>query len=314
MHDDARRGEAPHLPRLGALAVEPRPARLIETDHWLRLHLLEQGVVDNRESLRDRVREIPQRLRGDDQAVTLEDPGLALERDVIQPLVDQDLDRERERIAAARQRTSDKSVATFKELVGDYRGTIVADALSTHAAGARDGRASCSPAAGRTSSGDSTKRCRIIRAPRALAWIGALYEIDRRGDGDVARVGELRRADAPPILADLRSWLFERVGDTHLSIGKACAYTLGIWDRLTRFVDDARIPLDNNATERAIRGPVVGRKNHNGSKSRRGTQVAATMYSILETAKLHGIDPAKYLDAAVIGADRGVALKPWEFA
>jgi Transposase IS66 family len=44
------------------------------------------------------------------------------------------------------------------------------------------------------------------------------------------------------------------------------------WDRLTRFVDDPRIPLDNNATERGIRGPVVGRKNHYGSKSRSGTQ------------------------------------------
>jgi transposase len=98
-----------------------------------------------------------------------------------------------------------------------------------------------------------------------------------------------------------------------LSIGKAAAYTLGIWDRRTRFVDDARIPLDNNATERAIRGPVVGRKNHYASKSRRGTQVATTVYSILETAKLHAIDPAAYMTAAVLAADRGELLLPWQF-
>jgi len=61
---------------------------------------------------------------------------------------------------------------------------------------------------------------------------------------------------------------------------------------------DPRIPLDNNATERAIRGPVVGRKNHYGSKSRLGTQVAATLYTVLETAKLHGVDPAAYLAAS----------------
>jgi hypothetical protein len=95
---------------------------------------------------------------------------------------------------------------------------------------------------------------------------------------------------------------------------KQAPYTLGIWDRLTRFVDDARIPLDNNATERAIRGPVVGPKNHYGSRSRRGTQVAATVYSLPETAKLHGIDPAAYLLAAVRAADRGEALLPWQYA
>jgi len=151
-------------------------------------------------------------------------------------------------------------------------------------------------------------------AERALAWIGALYEIDRRGEGDLARIAELRRTEAPPNLGEFKIWLLERAGDTHLSIGKAAAYTLGIWDRLTRFVDDARIPLDNNATERAIRGPVVGRKNHYGSKSRRGTEVAATLYTILETTKLHGIDPAAYLTAAVLAADRGEVVLPWQFA
>jgi Transposase IS66 family len=62
-------------------------------------------------------------------------------------------------------------------------------------------------------------------------------------------------------------------------IGKAAAYVVANWVRLTRFLDDPRIPLDNNATERAIRGPVVGRKNHYGSKSRRGTEVAAIFYT-----------------------------------
>jgi hypothetical protein len=87
-----------------------------------------------------------------------------------------------------------------------------------------------------------------------------------------------------------------------------------IWERLTRFVDDARIPLDNNATERAIRGPVVGRKNHYGSKSRRGTEVASRLYTILETCKLHDVDPAAHLHAAVIAGDHGEVLLPWQYA
>ena len=70
-------------------------------------------------------------------------------------------------------------------------------------------------------------------------------------------------------------------------------------------VKDARVPLDNNASERALRGPVVGRKNHYGSRSRRGTEVAALFYSLLETAKLCGVDPKAYLRAAALATLRG---------
>ncbi len=210
---------------------------------------------------------------------------------------------------------ADASAATFKSLVGDYTGTIVADALGTHEAGAREGPgivlAGCWAHVFRRF--DEAK-IDHPGAERALAWIGELYAIDHRADGDPSRLGELRRAEAPTILDQLRSWLFEYAGAKHLSIGGAAAYTLGIWERLTRFVEDARIPLDNNATERAIRGPVVGRKNHYGSKSRSGTEVAATLYSILETTKLHDIDPSAYLFAALESAGRGEVLLPWNFA
>ena len=74
------------------------------------------------------------------------------------------------------------------------------------------------------------------------------------------------------------------------------------WTGLTRFVDDPRIDLDTNAVERALRGPVVGRKNHYGSKSLRGTQVAALFYTLCETAKLAGVDPHEYLQRATEAA------------
>ena len=209
----------------------------------------------------------------------------------------------------------DKSAATFTDLVGGYNGTIVCDALATHGAGAR------------ASPGVMLAGCwaHVFRkfqeakpdhpeAERALAWIGALYEIDDRAGEDVAVRAELRRTEAAALLVDFKTWLWELATLTSLSIGKAAAYAIANWDRLTRFVEDVRVPLDNNATERAIRGPVVGRKNHYGSKSRRGTEVAATLYTVLETAKLHGVDPAAYLHAAITAADRGVALMPWEFA
>ena len=73
---------------------------------------------------------------------------------------------------------------------------------------------------------------------------------------------------------------------------------------LTRFLDDPRIPLDNNATERGLRGMVIGRKNHYGSRSQRGTEVAALFYSLIESAKLCGVEPKAYLLHATTAALR----------
>jgi len=77
---------------------------------------------------------------------------------------------------------------------------------------------------------------------------------------------------------------------------------LGLWPGLTRFLDDPRIPLDNNATERGLRGMVVGRKNHYGTRSKRGTEVAALLHSLIESAKLCGVEPKAYLLQAVRAA------------
>jgi hypothetical protein len=151
-------------------------------------------------------------------------------------------------------------------------------------------------------------------AQTALALIGELYKIDERAGNDIERRADLRRTKSAAVLAKLKEWLWSQAVLKTLSIGKAAGYAIANWERLTRFVDNPLVPLDNNATERAIRGPVVGRKNHYGSKSRRGTEVAAIFYSLVETAKLHDVDPAKYLLEAVRAADRGEILLPWQLA
>ena len=73
------------------------------------------------------------------------------------------------------------------------------------------------------------------------------------------------------------------------------------------FLEDPRVPLSNNAAERAVRGPVVGRKNFAGCKSVRGTEVAAVFYTLLESAKLVGVEPRDYLRAA---AENAVTAAP----
>lgn len=207
----------------------------------------------------------------------------------------------------------DKGAATFNDLVGKYNGVIVCDALKTHEAGARDGP-------GITLAGCWAHVYRKFEeaapdhpeAHLALGWIGELYEIEDRAGDDLELRAELRRTDAPAVLEKLKTWLWSQAVLKSLSIGKASAYTIANWDRLTQFVTDARVPLDNNACERGIRGPVIGRRNHFGSKSRRGTQVAATFYSLMETAKLHNIDPAQYLLEAARSSARGEVLLPWQ--
>jgi hypothetical protein len=93
----------------------------------------------------------------------------------------------------------------------------------------------------------------------------------RRGD-DLALLAELRRSESRAVLDELYAWLCDQATLTSLSIGKAAAYTPTNWERLTRFVDDPRIPLDNNAPERGIRGPVVGRKSSAAAASDHHTE------------------------------------------
>lgn len=105
---------------------------------------------------------------------------------------------------------------------------------------------------------------------------------------------------------ELKPWLGEQITRTSVAVdwegGRVHARELGPPHALRR------------GCAGALRGPVIGRKNHLGSKSRRGTEVAATFYTSLETAKLHGVNPAAYLAAAVMAAERGVALMSWEIA
>ena len=113
----------------------------------------------------------------------------------------------------------------------------------------------------------------------------------------------------------MKAWMRDTTALKTTSLGGAIRYTLGIWSRLTLFLDEAEIWLDNNRTVRGLRGPVIGRRNHFGSKSARGTIVAATMYSLVESAKAAGVDPIAYLVEVATRAkrDTGAVLLPSEF-
>jgi transposase len=143
-----------------------------------------------------------------------------------------------------------------------------------------------------------------------LDLIAELYTVERLIPQELSQEAQLplraefRQRLSRPLVERIEQWGKDYALKTleQSGLGRAIAYMQGLWPGLVRFLDNPKIPLDNNGTERAIRGPVVGRKNFYGSRSRRGTEVAATFYTIFETAKLLQLDPAAYLRAVVLNA------------
>jgi transposase len=207
----------------------------------------------------------------------------------------------------------DKSAQTFREVVGDFAGKIVCDQAATHAAGARDGPIVLAGCWAHIYRKFAEAAPNHPEANAMLKLIGELYAVERRATSE-SELAELRRTESTAILGRIKAWLesVPVIGAT--ALGKAVKHTAKVWPTLRVFLDDPKVWIDNNATERGLRGPVIGRRNHFGSKSRRGTEVAAIMYSLVETAKVIGVDPAKYLVAAAKAARRGVVLLPAAFA
>lgn len=135
-------------------------------------------------------------------------------------------------------------------------------------------------------------------AEQALRRIGALYaiEADIRGSPVDERCRQ-RQARAGPLLEELFAWLSEMLAQVSVKseLGRAIGYTLTRLRSLTRYRDDGRIEIDNNAAERALRGVSLGRKNFMFMGSDAGGERAAAIYSLVETAKLNGLDPEAYL-------------------
>jgi transposase len=128
-------------------------------------------------------------------------------------------------------------------------------------------------------------------------------------DGDEMR-RKLRAERSRPVIARLRHWATTTEATPESGLAKAIDYMAGMWTGLTRFLDEPRLALDNNLVERALRDPVLGRKNFYGSKSKRGLEVAGLFYTVLHSAKFAGVEPKEYLRQAVRAAlqDQAVPL------
>ena len=131
-----------------------------------------------------------------------------------------------------------------------------------------------------------------------LSFIQKLYRIERQiREKPPDEIHRIRQERSRPVIEKLRSWLTEtipRVPPQSLT-GKALAYLDGQWPKLIRVLEDGRLPLDTNRVENAIRPFVVGRKNWLFADTVRGAQASANLYSLIETAKVNGLEPFAYL-------------------
>jgi transposase len=158
-------------------------------------------------------------------------------------------------------------------------------------------------------------------AIEAVKRIDAILAIEREINGLAPEARTAARAErSRPLVDSLESWLREQRGklSSKADLAKAIGYMLSRWQSFTRFLQDGRVCLTNNAAERAIRPLAVGRRNWTFAGSDAGGRRAAAMYTLIETCKLNDIDPRAWL-ADVLArlpehpASRIDALLPWNW-
>ena len=137
-------------------------------------------------------------------------------------------------------------------------------------------------------------------AAQAVERIDVLYAIEReiRGLAPEVRLRE-RQARSVPLLQELHTWLVSQLARLPASsaLAKAIRYTVkpGHWPALTYYCTDGRADMDNNAAERSLRDVALGRRSYLFAGSDAGGERAASMYTLIGTCKLSGIDPEAYL-------------------
>ena len=142
---------------------------------------------------------------------------------------------------------------------------------------------------------------RLSKAPiaaEAVKRIDVLFAIEREINGLAPHERlRVRQERSRPLIVELEAWLLEQRAklSKNNDTTKAINYCLSRWDAFTRFLDDGRLCMSNNAAERELRAVAVGRRNWTFAGSDEGGRRAAAIYTLIATAKLNDIDPQAWL-------------------
>lgn len=222
---------------------------------------------------------------------------------------------------------SSRAGAVPARLLEGFAGTLVSDGYEGYALAVRQhglGHAGCWAHARRkfVEAKKLQPKGKAGRADKAIALIAKLYGVEKQARWLLPQERHaLRQAHSRAVVDQLQQWLEKSLQQVppKSAIGRALKYLHGQWPRLTVFLQDGRIPLDNNPAENAIRPFVIGRKNWLFSHTPRGATASGALYSLLETAKANGLQPQDYLldvltQLPATKDDEGVrALLPWNW-
>lgn len=207
----------------------------------------------------------------------------------------------------------------------DYQGKIHCDAEATwNAIGKKEGieLSYCHAHARRKF--EPLAKSKHALAKQAMRIYQELYKIEREAKAEnitpEARY-ELRQKKSKPIITEFKSWLDEQSKKIlpKSPFGKAVNYCLNHWTGLQTYLTDGRLEIDNNATEREIKPFVMARKNFLFSCTKEGADSLGVLFSLVLTAKNHGLDPFRYLQTIFKAVpfcknlDDFEKLLPWNF-
>jgi len=197
--------------------------------------------------------------------------------------------------------SNDRSGKTPKEVLGATKGTLLVDAYTGYnAVTGAEGRerAGCLAHARRKL---FEARATDESVSEALEFIQAVYRVEHdakeAGISQSAEHLKLRRQRAGPAMAQLLAWLEARkqkYGPKN-QLTRAINYSVKNWDKLTRFLDDPKIPVDNNRSESALRVIALGRKNFLFAGNEIAGKNLAGIYSLISTCEACGVNPMEYL-------------------
>ena len=199
--------------------------------------------------------------------------------------------------------TDDRRGEHVRRMLGTYRGYLQADAYAGFDALYRDGsilEVGCWAHCRRKffEIADAAPKDTRTAAHEALDWIARLYAIERDiADEPPDKKCAQRKEQSVPVLGEIRLWLegtLRTVLPRSPTAG-AIGYALNNWTALTRYPESGILDIDNNACERAMRPVAIGRKNFLFVGSDRGGRAAAVAYSLIQTCKLHNVEPFAYL-------------------
>lgn len=141
-------------------------------------------------------------------------------------------------------------------------------------------------------------------AKSAVEWFAQLYAIEKQLKEDNAtseQIEQARMTKAKPILIEFKNWLQaqQKTVLPKSPLGKAIFYSVKHWDSLTQYINDGRLEIDNNRSERAIKPFVIGRKNWLFNTSTKGADASSILFSLVQTCKEHGVDVFAYFKYAI---------------